>query len=60
MIDYVNVLEKVAGEYGIPVLNLHTVTGFEWEKHTIDGCHPNPEGHIWLADQIEKAILSLI
>ena len=58
--DYVNVLECVAKEYGIPTLNLHNVPGFDWKIHTTDGCHPNTDGHKWLADQIEKAILKLL
>ena len=56
LIDYVNTLEELAGKYGIPVLNLHEIPGFDWKKHTTDGCHPNKEGHIWLANQIENKI----
>ena len=58
--DYVNVLEKVAEEYGIPVLNLHKVKGFDWRAHTSDGCHPNAEGHLWLAEKLEKAITKMM
>ncbi len=54
--DYVDAIERVGERYGIPVLNLHKVGGFDWRKHTIDGCHPNPAGHDWLAEQIAKAI----
>lgn len=60
LIDYVNVLEEIAAEYGIPVLNLHCISGFEWKTHTIDGCHPNSEGHMWLAEQIKKVIKKLL
>ena len=59
LIDYVNVLEEIATSYGIPVLNLHKVEGFCWEEYTIDGCHPNEDGHIWLADIIGGAIQNL-
>jgi len=60
LIDYVNVLEQVASKYGIPVLNLHTTKGFNWKKHTSDGCHPNSEGHYWIAEQIQKVISVLL
>ena len=58
--DYVDVLEEIAVKYGIPVLNLHNISGFYWRVHTSDGCHPNTEGHKWLAEQIEKAIRKLL
>ncbi len=57
--DYVDAIDKVGKEYGIPVLNLHEVTGFDWKKHTSDGCHPNPAGHDWLAEKIADAIKNL-
>lgn len=60
LIDYVNVLEEIAKRYEIPVLNLHKVPGFNWKVHTSDGCHPNTEGHKWLAEQIGKAIKELL
>jgi len=56
LIDYVNVLEELAEKYNISVLNLHKVTGFNWEIHTTDGCHPNTEGHKWLANKIEEKL----
>ena len=52
LVDYVNVLEKIATEYNISVLNLHKVSGFDWKAHTTDGCHPNTCGHKWLAEKI--------
>ena len=58
--DYVNVLENVAQKYGIPVLNLHKEEGFDWKIHTSDGCHPNPAGHMWLVQKIEKAIIEMM
>ena len=57
LVDYVNVSEEIAGKYEIPVLNLHKVEGFDWKKHTLDGCHPNKEGHMWLAEKIKQEIL---
>ena len=56
LIDYVNVLEELANKYDIPVLNLHKIPGFNWEIHTTDGCHPNKEGHIWLADRVMEKL----
>ena len=57
--EYVDVIEAVGREYGIPVLNLHKVAGFDWTAHTVDGCHPNSAGHDWLAEQIANAITNL-
>ncbi len=54
--DYVDALEEISAKYNIPVLNLHKEKGFDWKKHTLDGCHPNPEGHIWLAEHIKPLI----
>lgn len=50
--DYANILVKAANKYHIPVLNLHADGNFDWKKYTSDGCHPNPEGHQWLAERI--------
>lgn len=58
--DYVDAIAQVGGEYGIAVLNLHEVGGFDWTVHTGDGCHPNPQGHDWLAEKIAQAIRSLV
>jgi lysophospholipase L1-like esterase len=60
LLDYVNVLEECAQKYDIPVLNLHKEQGFDWTKHTIDGCHPNEEGHKWLADKIVAKLKDII
>ncbi|MBE7043464.1 MAG: SGNH/GDSL hydrolase family protein [Ruminococcaceae bacterium] len=51
--DYVDSIVKIGEKWKIPVLNLHETPGFNWNIHTIDGCHPNQEGHLWLADQME-------
>ncbi len=58
--DYVDTLNKVCGEYGIPVLDLHRTEGFDWRTMTSDGCHPNHVGHKWLADKVTEAIRKLI
>ena len=54
--EYVDILVQAAGDYNIPVLNLHEQQGFDWKIHTLDGCHPNEEGHKWLAGQIGQSI----
>ncbi len=60
LLDYVNILEMYAKKYDIPVLNLHKEGGFDWKKHTVDGCHPNEEGHEWLAEKIIKKLKEII
>lgn len=58
--DYVKVLETTAQKYNIPILNLHTEKGFDWKAHTVDGCHPNEEGHRWLADKIINKLTEIL
>lgn len=50
--DYADCIEKVCGEYGITVINLHKIEGFDYTTMTVDGCHPTAEGHQWLAQII--------
>ena len=59
LLDYVDVIEKTGEKYGLPVLNLHKEAGFDWTKHTMDGCHPNGYGHSWLADKIFAKLKSM-
>ncbi len=58
--DYAAETVRVAGLYGIPVLDLYGAEGFDHTVMTIDGCHPNAEGHLWLADRIGEALLDLM
>ena len=58
--DYIDAINNVCAKYGIPVLDLHKVGGFDWRTMTVDGCHPNNEGHRWLADKVTEAIRKLI
>lgn len=58
--DYVDEINYAAHAMGLPVLDLHQTTGFDWRKHTIDGCHPNPLGHQWIAEQITAALKRLL
>jgi len=50
--DYADATVRLGGEYGIPVLSLFEAEDFVWQKHTLDGCHPNAEGHRILAEHI--------
>lgn len=58
--DYSDAIVKACEENGIEYLNLHKDFEFDWRKHTMDGCHPNEEGHILLANAVAKKIKSLI
>ncbi|MBO7534317.1 MAG: SGNH/GDSL hydrolase family protein, partial [Victivallales bacterium] len=58
--DYVEEINHAAHAAGLPVLDLHQTKGFDWRKHTIDGCHPNPLGHQWLAEQIIAMLKRLL
>ena len=57
--DYVAVLNTACQQAGIACIDLHEVQGFDWTVHTTEGCHPNPDGHQWLADQIGEALLAV-
>ena len=54
--DYVDVIVALCQEYGVSCLNLYEKTDFDWEKYTLDGCHPNEMGHKIIAAHIEDAI----
>jgi lysophospholipase L1-like esterase len=48
LIDYVEVIEHLGLDYGLPVLNLYAVSGFNritLPLFTYDGLHPNAEGY---------------
>lgn len=57
--EYAEVLVKAATEAGVPVLDLYTNSDFVWQDLTSDGCHPNPKGHIWLAERVAAKLLSM-
>ena len=57
--EYANVIEKISDENGIPCLNLFKDFGFDWREHTIDGCHPNEEGHILIGKAITEKLKNL-
>ncbi len=58
--DYVAVIESTCERLGLPCLNLHKDFAFDWRRHTLDGCHPNEEGHRLLADAIGQKLKELI
>ena len=60
LIDYVEKIVEICEEYSFPCLNLHDGFYFDWEKHTTDGCHPNEEGHILIANAVAAKIKELI
>ncbi len=57
--DYARIIIEYGAKYGIPVLNLYD-TDFDYKTMTVDGCHPNPDGHRWLAEKIGTQIKKLI
>ncbi|MBQ7321994.1 MAG: SGNH/GDSL hydrolase family protein [Clostridia bacterium] len=54
--EYAAVQEETCLKYGIPCLNLHKNFAFDHRRHTLDGCHPNGEGHRLLAEAIENKL----
>ncbi len=55
--DYADALCKICAEYGIRVLDLRKAEpAFDWRTLTVDGCHPNPAGHRWLAERIAEVM----
>ena len=58
--DYARVIERVCQKYGLPCLNLHKNFEFDHSVHTLDGCHPNEEGHRLLADAVEEKLRELL
>lgn len=60
LLEYAAVLEETCLKYGIPCLNLHKNFMFDHRLHTLDGCHPNEEGHRLLADAIGNSLQKLM
>lgn len=58
--EYASVMEETCLRYGIPCLNLHKNFNFDHQYHTLDGCHPNREGHRLLAEAIENKLKTLM
>ena len=63
--DYVDVIMEVAGYYGIPVLDLHRVSGLQPEVQTLrerympDGLHPNDAGHALIYNRLKGFLETL-
>lgn len=51
MEDYADAILAFCRSVSIPCLDLYR-SDFDWRIHTSDGCHPNPDGHRWLAERI--------
>jgi len=49
--QYAEVLRETAEARGLETLTLHEEC-FDWRALTSDGCHPNEDGHRWLAERI--------
>lgn len=55
--DYVSVIAQMGEKYGLNTLNLfHAQPAFDWRAQTLDGCHPNEDGHRWLAEKVLAAL----
>ena len=63
--DYVDVICEVAGYYGIPVLDLHRVSGLQpevpalKERYMPDGLHPNDAGHALICTRLKGFLETL-
>lgn len=63
--DYVDVICEVAGYYGIPVLDLHRVSGLQpevpqlRERYMPDGLHPNDAGHALIHNRLKSFLETL-
>lgn len=54
--DYANKINEICKKRNIKVLDLQHTDGFDWKKLTVDGCHPNPDGHKWIAQKVVDAL----
>lgn len=51
--NYVSVLVQAGNTHGLSTLNLfEAAPRFNWRTQTLDGCHPNEDGHRYLAGQL--------
>ena len=63
--DYVDIILEVAGYYGIPVLDLHRVSGLQpevpalRERYMPDGLHPNDAGHALICSRLKGFLETL-
>ena len=65
LLTYIEVIEKTAAQFGIPVLNLYEKLGIDpnnpedKELYTVDGLHFNDAGHHILAARLQEFLESL-
>lgn len=60
--DYVNLIRRIAPQYGLPVLDLYETSAIctaTLPRLTVDGLHPNDEGHAILAREIGAFLQNL-
>lgn len=60
--DYVNLIRKIAPQYGLPILDLYEESAIcpaTLKDLTTDGLHPNDEGHAILAREIGEFLQTL-
>lgn len=60
--DYVEVIRSTAKQHGLPVLDLFETSAIQFDTLdtlTVDGLHPNNEGHAVLAREIGQFLQSL-
>ena len=63
--DYVDVIMEVAGYYGIPVLDMHRLSGLQpdvpalRERYMPDGLHPNDAGHALIHSRLKGFLETL-
>lgn len=63
--DYVDIIKEVAAIYGLPVLDLYTMSGIQpdveciKEKYMPDGLHPSDAGNQRIADRLYGFLKSL-
>lgn len=65
LVDYVDAIIKICGEYSIPVLDLYRVSGIQpnievnKERYMPDGLHPNVNGNAKIASRLEGFLKGL-
>ena len=61
--DYCDLIREICARYDIPTLDLFYESGMDipgsdedYEKYTIDGCHPSVAGHRLIADKLYQFV----
>lgn len=60
--DYVNHIRRIAGEYGLPLLDLYATSAIcreTLDTYTADGLHPNDAGYRILSEEIAGFLQTL-